>query len=141
MRDLPVDVLRKYIDWTFFFYSWGLQASWPGVMTHEKYGEAAAALYDDAQRMLDRLVGKILLRSAGHFHAKFVIADPQDVQQVLDLQRTHHIPPSRIYLMAEGTDSETLRAREKWLAALCIEHGFRLSDRLHIHLFGDTRGT
>ena len=35
----------------------------------------------------------------------------------------------------------TLRAREQWLAPLCIENGFRLSDRLHIHLYGDTRGT
>ncbi|HCY01630.1 MAG TPA: pyrroloquinoline quinone biosynthesis protein PqqE, partial [Erythrobacter sp.] len=26
-------------------------------------------------------------------------------------------------------------------APLCVEHGFRMSDRLHIHLFGDTRGT
>ena len=43
--------------------------------------------------------------------------------------------------MPEGTDSETMREREKWLAELCVEHGFRLSDRLHIHLFGDTRGT
>jgi hypothetical protein len=28
-----------------------------------------------------------------------------------------------------------------WLVPLCLEHGYRLSDRLHIHLFGDTRGT
>ena len=39
------------------------------------------------------------------------------------------------------TDSATLREREKWLAPLCLEHGFRMSDRLHIHLYGDTRGT
>ena len=72
---------------------------------------------------------------------KFVIAQPDDVEEVLQLQRHHRIAPSRIYLMAEGTDSDTIRSREKWLSALCIEHGFRLSDRLHIHLFGDTRGT
>ena len=41
----------------------------------------------------------------------------------------------------EGTDSGTLREREQWLAPLCVEHSFRMSDRLHIHLFGDTRGT
>jgi len=43
--------------------------------------------------------------------------------------------------MPEGTDSATLRERERWLSPLCLEHGFRLSDRLHIHLYGDTRGT
>ncbi len=43
--------------------------------------------------------------------------------------------------MPEGRDSEALRARERWLAEFCTKHGFSLSDRLHIHLFGDTRGT
>ncbi len=72
---------------------------------------------------------------------KFVIARPEDVADVLALQRAYAIPPSRIFLMPEGTDSATLRQREQWLVPLCLEHGFRLSDRLHIHLFGDTRGT
>ena len=43
--------------------------------------------------------------------------------------------------MAEGTDGAVLRQRQEWLVPLCLEHGFRMSDRLHIHLFGDTRGT
>ena len=72
---------------------------------------------------------------------KFVIAAPDDVAEVLALQRTYAIPANRIFLMPEGTDSATLRAREEWLVPLCLEHGLRLSDRLHIHLFGDTRGT
>ena len=72
---------------------------------------------------------------------KFVIAAPGDVGEVLALQRDHAIPASRIFLMPEGTDSATLRQREEWLVPICLEHGFRLSDRLHIHLFGDTRGT
>ncbi|MFC3098534.1 7-carboxy-7-deazaguanine synthase QueE [Alteraurantiacibacter palmitatis] len=72
---------------------------------------------------------------------KFVIAQSDDVEEVLALQRTHAISPARIFLMPEGTDSETLRQRESWLAPLCLRHGFRLSDRLHIHLYGDTRGT
>jgi organic radical activating enzyme len=72
---------------------------------------------------------------------KFVIAEPADVAEVLALQRIYHIPSARVFLMPEGTDSETLRARSRWLAPLCVEHGFRLSDRMHIHLYGDTRGT
>lgn len=72
---------------------------------------------------------------------KFVIAAPEDLAEVIAIQRTHAIPAARIFLMPEGTDSATLRQREDWLVPLCLEHGFRLSDRLHIHLFGDTRGT
>ena len=72
---------------------------------------------------------------------KFVIAEPADVDEVLALQHTFHLPRERIFLMPEGTDSATLRARGEWLAPLAERQGFRLSDRLHIHLYGDTRGT
>ena len=72
---------------------------------------------------------------------KFVVAQPGDVDEVLGLVTTYMIPRTRVFLMPEGTDSGTLRARMEWLVPLCLKHGFRLSDRLHIHLFGDTRGT
>lgn len=72
---------------------------------------------------------------------KFVVATPQDVAEVLALQAAYAIPSARIMLMPEGTTSAALRQREVWLAALALEHGLRLSDRLHIHLYGDTRGT
>ncbi len=72
---------------------------------------------------------------------KFVVASPNDVAEVAELVRDHALPKKRVFVMPEGTDSETLRTREKWLTQSCLEHGFRMSDRLHIHLFGDTRGT
>ena len=72
---------------------------------------------------------------------KFVIAEPSDLDEVLALHERYRFRPDHVFLMPEGTDSETLRTREEWLVPLCMEHGFRLSDRLHIHLFGDTRGT
>ena len=72
---------------------------------------------------------------------KFVIATEDDVDEVLALQRAHRIRPERLFLMAEGTTSEALREKQAWLAPLCLEHGFRMSDRMHIHLYGDTRGT
>ena len=72
---------------------------------------------------------------------KFVIASPEDVDEVLALERKHGFRKGHVFLMPEGTESETLRTREKWLAPLCLKHGFRMSDRMHIHLYGDTRGT
>ncbi len=72
---------------------------------------------------------------------KFVIAAPEDVAEVLELQRRHNFRRGHVFLMAEGTDSAAQRARQAWLAPLCLEHGFRMSDRLHIHLYGDNRGT
>jgi organic radical activating enzyme len=72
---------------------------------------------------------------------KFVICDPADLAEVLVLQRRHAIPAERIQLMPEGRDAATLRERRAWLEPLCEEHGYKFTDRLHIHLHGDTRGT
>lgn len=72
---------------------------------------------------------------------KFVIADPADLEEVLTLQTQFAIPGARIFLMPEGRDSGTLRERARWLAQACVDHGMNFTDRMHIHLWGDTRGT
>lgn len=72
---------------------------------------------------------------------KFVIATPEDVEQVHALARIHAIAPEKIWLMPEGRDPATLRSRLRWLADVALAHGYALTDRLHIHLYGDTRGT
>lgn len=72
---------------------------------------------------------------------KFVIAEPADLGEVMTLQRRFGIPGERLFLMPEGRSSDTVRARSAWLAQFCTDNGLRFTDRLHIHLWGDTRGT
>lgn len=72
---------------------------------------------------------------------KFVVASRDDVAEVIALVETYAMPRGRVYLMPEGTTSAVLREREAWLAPLALQHGLRMTDRLHIHLYGDTRGT
>ena len=72
---------------------------------------------------------------------KFVVARPGDVEEVVALIGEYGLPRDRIFLMPEGTTSRTLRERASWIAARCLTYGLRFSDRLHIHLHGDSRGT
>ncbi|MGE0180391.1 MAG: 7-carboxy-7-deazaguanine synthase QueE [Sphingomonas sp.] len=72
---------------------------------------------------------------------KFVACTPADLGEVAALAKRHAIPAARIMIMPEGTDSETLIERGAALADAVLARGYGLSDRLHIHLFGDTRGT
>lgn len=72
---------------------------------------------------------------------KFVVARDEDVAEVLALQQLYHIPGDRLFLMAEGRSPAELAPRNRWLARACLDHGLRFTDRLHIHLYGDTRGT
>ncbi len=55
-----------------------------------------------------------------------------------------HIGPfdaERILLMPEGTDPTALWRRAKMLTSVCMDKGWRLCPRLHVDLFGNTRGT
>ncbi len=54
--DCSIEELRRYIDWTPFFHTWDLKASYPRILSDEKLGEQARQLYDDANAMLDQLV-------------------------------------------------------------------------------------
>ena len=48
--------LARYIDWTPFFQTWELAGPYPAILTDEKVGKAATDLFNDAQKMLKKIV-------------------------------------------------------------------------------------
>jgi 5-methyltetrahydrofolate--homocysteine methyltransferase len=54
--DIDVGELVDHIDWTPFFHAWGLRGRYPGILTDAAMGESATSLFDDARRMLDKIV-------------------------------------------------------------------------------------
>jgi 5-methyltetrahydrofolate--homocysteine methyltransferase len=56
--DYDIAELRDYIDWTPFFQSWDLHGRYPAILTDKVVGEAATALFKDAQTMLDQMIGE-----------------------------------------------------------------------------------
>ena len=74
------------------------------------------------------------------YQLKFVVANPADLDVIRALVDSLAAPPGNVILMPEGRDPALLRERSLWLAPLCLEHGFRLSPRLHVDLWGDRRG-
>jgi len=71
---------------------------------------------------------------------KFVIAEKNDLDEVLALLKTYAIAPEKVWLMPEGTSAPTLAKRRKWLVEICKQHGFRYSDRLHVQIWGAKKG-
>ena len=82
---------------------------------------------------------------AGPCQLKFVVSSPDDLPEIKELLHDVGSVPGltrdRVLLMPEGTDVETLRSRAPMLTRLCLEQGFRYAPRLHIELYGNTRGT
>ncbi|HVV42729.1 MAG TPA: methionine synthase [Nitrobacter sp.] len=48
--------LAGYIDWTPFFQAWELSGRFPAILKDPTVGEVARSLYDDARKMLDRII-------------------------------------------------------------------------------------
>src|SRR6202011_3677536 len=74
------------------------------------------------------------------YQLKFVIANAEDLAEVATMLRETGADRSRVVLMPEGTDADTLRERGQWLVEICKREGFRFSPRLHIDLWGHRRG-
>ena len=55
-EDWDLAELARYIDWTPFFQTWELKGVFPKILEDEAQGEAARALYAEAQEMLARIV-------------------------------------------------------------------------------------
>jgi len=67
--------LRDYIDWQFFFHAWELKGKFPAILDQP----AARELYDDALRLLDRIVDERLLSARGVFGFWPASSDGDDI--------------------------------------------------------------
>ncbi len=81
------------------------------------------------------------LSGLSHAYFKFVVSDEEELAEVDAIMRAFAIPRSRTCWMPEGTDVAALDDKAGWLIDACVARGVSYSDRLHIRLFGDTRGT
>ncbi|KAA1175156.1 methionine synthase [Marinobacter salinexigens] len=55
-EEYDLNELVDYIDWTPFFISWDMSGKYPAIFDDPKRGEAARTLFDDAQKILRRMI-------------------------------------------------------------------------------------
>ncbi|GAA4256585.1 7-carboxy-7-deazaguanine synthase QueE [Dactylosporangium darangshiense] len=78
------------------------------------------------------------LQDTGKTCFKFVIAGEDDVDEVAALQAALGLAP--VWVMPEGTTPEAVLAGLRALAEPALVHGWNLTPRLHVLLWGDERG-
>lgn len=71
---------------------------------------------------------------------KFVVAEPSDLEEIEQLVAQFALRRDRVLAMPEAVDADTIVERGRWLAHECTQRGFRLTTRLHVLLWGSTRG-
>ncbi|MBX5474557.1 MAG: methionine synthase [Thermoleophilia bacterium] len=67
--------LREYVDWQFFFHAWELKGRYPAILEQP----AARELFDDAQRLLDRIVAEGSLVARGVYGFWPASSDGDDI--------------------------------------------------------------
>ncbi len=86
--DVSLARLREFIDWSPFFHTWGLKGLYPRILDDERQGEQARQIYEDGNKLLDRILEEKLLTARGAyglFHANAVC---DDVELYTDDTRT-----------------------------------------------------
>ena len=107
---------------------------------HDRAGGRFAGAHERQRINVD--VIQQFIDAAPDRQLKFVVSEDADVDEARRLlDRLHGWQPSDVLLMPEGTTATDLDARSAWLAEVCKRHSFRYCPRLHIALFGNTRGT
>ena len=64
-KDYSLSEISQYIDWSPFFWSWGLKGKYPGILEHSEYGVEAKKLLIDAKEMLQYLIRSRKLQANG----------------------------------------------------------------------------
>ncbi|MDQ3318365.1 MAG: methionine synthase, partial [Actinomycetota bacterium] len=81
-EDYPLEEIRPYIDWTPFFHSWQLKASYPRIFEDPEKGEEARKLFAEAQELLDRIIEEKWLTARAVFGLFPASALPNDSLEV-----------------------------------------------------------
>ncbi len=85
--DVDIAELRNYIDWTPFFIAWELPGRYPRIFEYEHLGNQPRELFDDANRLLDKIIAEKLLTASAVIGLFPANAEGDDIRLYYDNTR------------------------------------------------------
>ena len=64
-NNYPLEEIREFIDWTPFFQTWMLKGKYPKIFEDKVIGQEAKNLFNDANKMLDKIIANKSLSANG----------------------------------------------------------------------------
>ncbi|HMU44799.1 MAG TPA: methionine synthase [Chitinophagaceae bacterium] len=58
LKEFDLATIAKYIDWGPFFIGWEMPGRFPDVLTDKIFGQEATRLYNDAQKLVEKIVSE-----------------------------------------------------------------------------------
>lgn len=71
---------------------------------------------------------------------KFVASSLEDAEEIAAFQKRFEVSSRRLFVMPEARTQDSLERNRERVFQICLQHGWRYSDRLHVAIFGDRRG-
>ena len=90
-QPITLQTLVPYIDWSPFFHTWELRGRYPAIFEDPVVGEQARELFDDAQKLLNRIVSEKLLTARGVYAFWPANAVGDDVEIYTDDSRAERL--------------------------------------------------
>ena len=81
--------LIPYIDWSPFFQTWELRGKYPKIFEDPTVGDQARKVFDDAQKLLERIVDEKLLTARGVYGFWEAVSEADDVVVTIPATPTH----------------------------------------------------
>ncbi len=91
--------LEEYIDWTPLFIAWELPGTFPRIFDDPKLGSQAKALWEDARRMLRRIIDERMFRPRGAYG--FWPANSQGDDILLFTDETRSEAAARVFTLRQ----------------------------------------
>jgi 5-methyltetrahydrofolate--homocysteine methyltransferase len=86
--DLPLEEIAGYIDWSPFFHAWEIRGRFPALLDDPELGPRCRELFDDAQKLLRRLIGEKLIHGKAVYGFFPANAIGDDIELYTDDSRT-----------------------------------------------------
>jgi 5-methyltetrahydrofolate--homocysteine methyltransferase len=80
IEEFDLNTLAKYFDWTFFFFAWKLSGKYPAIFEDPVKGEEAGKLFNDAQKYLQEIIDRKLVKANGVFGLFPAVSTGDDVK-------------------------------------------------------------
>lgn len=93
-KNISIEELIPYIDWSPFFWSWQLKGSYPNILKHKEHGDEATKIFKEAQELLEIMINKkVIVPKAiyGFFPCRALLDDVIIYDKENELGRFHFL--------------------------------------------------
>jgi 5-methyltetrahydrofolate--homocysteine methyltransferase len=124
--NIDLAVLRDYIDWMPFFNAWEFHGKFPQILSDKIVGEAATSLFDDATKMLDRIIEEQWLQARAV--VGFFPANSEDNDDILIYADEHRKTTQQRFVHLRQQRAKAEGQAQSCLADFIAPSGIGLAD-------------